>query len=108
MGGLSVARVLLDLALIHRPRVRAAGARPCLAAVIGAIGAAARGMLDRCQQHARIRLRNREANASLVALGDAVGELLPRRAAVGRLVDAAPRAAAVATPRLAQVLVPRG
>ena len=53
-------------------------------------------------------VRDREADASLVAGGNAVLELLPRRAGVGRLVDRAAGPAAVEAERLAQPLVGRG
>src|SRR4029078_272824 len=97
VGGWIDARV----AVVHRPRIGAARASPGRAGVVGAIGAALGRVLDERDEHVRFRLRDRQAEASLVAAGDGVLELLPRRAAVGRFVDRAPRAAAVKAERRA-------
>src|SRR4030095_1212860 len=52
--------------------------------------------------------RDCQANASLVAGGNAVLQLLPRRAGVGGLVDRAARTAAVEAERFAEPLIRRG
>src|SRR6476620_7584645 len=83
------------VAVVHRPRIGAARTSPRRAGVVGAIGAALRRVLDERDEHVRFRLRDRQADAPLVASGDTVLELLPRRAAVGRFVDRATGAAAV-------------
>ena len=88
---LSLVGSMYGRAEVHRPRIRAAHLLPRRAGVLGAIRAGLRRMLDERDEDVRIRLRDRERDASLVAGGNAVLELLPRRAAVGRLVDRAAR-----------------
>ena len=105
---LVVVRIDRRLAVVHRPRIGRAHPLPRRAGVLGAVGAAGRGVLDRRDEHVRLRPREREADASLVAGRNAVLELLPRGAGVGALVDRAARTAAVEAERLAQPLIGRG
>ena len=72
-----------------------------------AVGAARRGVFDRRHENVRFRMRERQADASLVAGRNAILELLPRDAGVRALVNGAAGTAAVETKRLAEPLVRR-
>jgi len=66
------------------------------------------GVLDERVEHARVRLRDRDADATLVTRGQTAAELVPVGSTVDRLVNAAARPATVEAPRTPLTLIGRG
>ena len=89
-GGQGVDAVLVrgvdeDVRVVHGPDILVADLLPALATVLAAKAARLAGVLDERVQDLRVRLRDREPNPPLVPPRQAVGELTPVLAAIGRL-----------------------
>ena len=111
-----VGRIDANPAGRHRPRIPVAHQRPGRALVLGPIdarlalfvgaeGVVAHALFDRRVDDARIGAADRDADPSLVARRQAVGQLRPRVAGIDRLVETAAGAAAVEAPRAAPALI---
>ena len=109
-----VLRVDVDVVEVERPRAQALAAvdhRPRLAGVVRAVETAGVAeALDHGVEHARIAARDLDVDLADQILGQAIGDVLPRLAAIGGLVDAAltGRTAADDVPALAEALVHGG
>ncbi len=119
-------RVDVDVAVVEGPVVLPAHERPGGAAVLGAVdarpelghvlvlgvrlligpkaGGRLEAVLDDGRQDVRVGAGDGQADAAELARGQSLGELRPGLAAVGRLEDAAVRAAGVEAPGLAEAL----
>ena len=94
-----------DVRVIHRPDVLVAHLLPALAAVLAAVSTRFGGMLNKNVKYLGIGGGHGDPDTALVALGQPVGELAPAVAAVGGLVEAAARTAAVESPGAPLALV---